>query len=200
MKQNGGNIINLNLLKFRITGASPLILHSEKGANPLNPDVKELKSITSKRKKADEDMAMISFLEWKLAMYFEEKHGPGVPGLNIEAVMRDAAKLSKQGKDITRGLRCLDNFVPLEYSGPRDIQKMWDSGRFTDIRSVVVQRARLMRCRPIFTDWKLVFTIQFNPEVLDQQKVINCMVLAGSQIGLCDFRPRFGQFTVELVD
>jgi hypothetical protein len=64
-----------------------------------------------------------------------------------------------------------------------------------DRRPVVVQRARIMRERPKFTDWELSFAI----EIIDEQFSVPALkeiLEAAGKIGIGDFRPRFGRFMV----
>jgi hypothetical protein len=64
-----------------------------------------------------------------------------------------------------------------------------------DRRAVVVQRARIMRERPMFDEWELSFEV----ETLDEQLAVPALKEIFEQagkIGIGDFRPRFGRFMV----
>lgn len=191
----------MQIIKFKITGASPLVVHADTLCNPLNPLTKEIKSFTGKRKKTDDDLAMIAKLEWKAGLHYDKELGPIIPGQNIDACFIGAAKLQKRGPDVKRGLMTIENKIPLLYDGPRNIDKLFGNGdnQFVDIRSVVIQRARCMRCRPIFNEWGLEFSVGFNPEIFNQDDVVTLLKTAGGLIGLCDMRPRYGKFDVKVV-
>lgn len=182
----------METLKVRITGSSPLLMHSDRLANPLDPLKKELATYTSKRKKTDEDHEEISRIEWSAAMYHDDNIGPYIPGVMVKATMINAAKKTKEGPKARSGLIVTTSKARLEYDGPRDKEKMWKSGKFADIRSVVVQRARLMRCRPVFTEWSFVAEIMYDMSVIDKADILRLLETAGLMVGIGDFRPQFG--------
>lgn len=189
----------MQIVKFRIEGVSPLMVHSDKLCNPLNPMTKEIKALTGKRKKTDEDLAEIARIEWKAALHYDNKLGPYIPGQNLDATFLSAAKLQKRGPDVKRGLLTIEDRIPIEYDGPRDADKLFKKLEFVDIRSVVVQRSRCMRCRPIFNQWALEFSVGFNPEIFNREDVIKLLQTAGELIGLCEQRPRYGKFSVSVL-
>lgn len=71
-----------------------------------------------------------------------------------------------------------------------------------DARRVMIQKAGIIRGRPAFDDWhcelKLVIDDRIWPE--DQHALLlEILEHAGQTVGIGDFRPRFGRFTVEAV-
>lgn len=184
-------------IKFKLVGTSPLLMNSDRFSNPLDPMTKAHKELTGKRKKTDEDHELIALSEWRGAMYYDSKLGPFIPGIMVEACLREGAKLQKLGKNVQRGVFVQDDKIKLEYDGPRDVEKLSKDPNFIDSRSVKVQQARLQRCRPKFNNWSLEFTLLFNPEVLDRRAVVKAMEDAGAMCGIGDFRPRFGRFEVK---
>ena len=64
-----------------------------------------------------------------------------------------------------------------------------------DKRPVVVQRARIMRARPIIDEWNLKFTINYNDELISDSNILmRILEEAGQRIGLLDNRPqRYGE-------
>ena len=55
----------MKTLRITWKGITPLIMHSCKCVNPLHPISKELQKYTPKKKKTDEDLKIISDLEWQ---------------------------------------------------------------------------------------------------------------------------------------
>lgn len=190
----------MQILKALLTGLSPIILHSDRGANPLDPDVKAHKELTSKRKKTDEDHEAIAESEWRLGLYWDAEHGPYIPGMNARASLVGGAKFNKLGATVKRSTIPLLERIPLQYEGPRGIDELWKAGTFTDVRSVGVGQARIMRCRPIFRLWSLPFHFSFDPEQMDESQVKTALEQAGTMLGLGDYRPEkgglFGRFRV----
>jgi hypothetical protein len=185
-------------LKVTIKGAAPLLMHSDRHANPLDPSTKAHKELTGKRKKTDSDHEAIARSEWMGSLYCNAA-GPFVPGQNIDAALIQAAKLQKLGKRFAQAVMVVENEVPLDYQGPRDAEKLFADPRFIDVRGVRVGMAKLMRCRPKFLDWAATFTVAFNEDVVNVNDVRRALEDAGALVGLCDYRPRFGKFTVETV-
>lgn len=178
-----------------LEGVAPLILHSNRGINPIDPMVLELKRWTSKRSKTEDDHKEIARLEWAMGMYTNEAGRPVIPGENIESMLVAAAKKHKLGPKAKAGILC-DGTFEIEYDGPKNLDGMWKDGRFTDQRPVCVQRARLIRTRPIFRAWRLPVSIHYRGDQLDGQQVLELLETAGSIVGLGDYRPRFGRFDV----
>jgi hypothetical protein len=185
----------------RLTGQSPLLMHNGQLANPFNKFAKALKEVTSKRKKTEEDQLAIMRIEWEGGLYFDPEVGPYVPSENLESLINDGARLQKRGQDVERAVFVLTRKVPLLYDGPRDVEGMWASEKFLDYRSTVNPSSggRTMRARPIFYQWALELDVHYRPDVIDRADLIRFLTDAGQHKGLMDYRPRYGQFTVEVL-
>jgi hypothetical protein len=53
-----------------------------------------------------------------------------------------------------------------------------------------------MRTRPRFPEWAATLEIKFLPSLLNASEVKSFLVTAGREIGIGDWRPRFGRFEV----
>ncbi len=182
-------------LDLHLTGLVPLLTHNNVTVNPLDEQTKAIKKFTVKRKKTDEDHVMIQRLEWEAGLYHDPEIGPYVPGVNVVTCLRDAAKLTRQGAAVTRSVVVTEDRLPLEYSGPRDIRGLWESN-FKDFRPVGNQQNSVMRCRPMFVNWKLTVPVALEASILDPDDLRDIAHRAGVMIGLGDYRPRFGRFEV----
>lgn len=185
-------------LKVKIKGLSPLLMHSDRFANPLDKATKAHKELTGKRKKTDADHEAIAKSEWMGSLYYNESVGPYIPGQNLDATLQEAAKLQKLGKKFKQAVMVLENEIPLQYKGPREPEALFDAG-FVDVRGVKVAMAKLMRCRPKFNEWAAEFTVAYNEDVLNGEEVRKAIADAGALIGVCDYRPRFGKFAAEVL-
>ena len=176
-------------------------MHSDRGANPLDPDVIKHKELTSKRKKTDDDHRAIAKSEWLLALYWDKKNGPYIPSMNVRASLIGGAKFNKLGTHVKRSTLLEIERIPLEYDGPRNIKGLFDSGNFIDTRSVVVMSKRLMRNRPVFQNWSLVFEMSYDEKQLEERDLMTAFKEAGKLIGIGDFRPEkgglFGRYSVK---
>jgi len=189
-------------LTLHLTGIAPLLMHAPRTVNPLDEITQEIKSYTGKRKKTDDDHRTIARLEWEAGLYHDAEIGPYVPSANVEICLRDAGKITKQGTAVTRGVVVSQDKIPLEYDGPRGMngrgtQDLWDAN-YKDLRRVGNQQNSVMRCRPMFPSWAVTVPIIIEPSIIDQRDLIELAHRAGRMIGLGDYRPRFGRFTVEV--
>lgn len=188
----------MKIVRLRFNGACPLLMHSERGANPLDKAVQAHKELTSKRQKTEDDQLAIAWSEYKLAIYHDEQLGPYIPATNIDRCIQVGAQANKLGKKFAASARCTKDKIKLLYSGPSDVQGLYDAG-YVDVRSVGVQRARVMRVRPLFRSWSVEFDFAYDESELDESNIIIAAETAGRIVGLCDYRPRFGRFDVEVV-
>lgn len=188
----------LSLINMTCTGTHALLMHSERGLDPLDPLVKQMKSLSAQRKKTEDILQQMARTEYELSCYHDAKIGPYIPALVIEATFFEAAKLQKLGKVGKRALSVIESKVPLEYTGPRELKKLIESPEFRDVRGVRVGTAKVMRCRPKFNEWAITFNLAYDAEQLNRDVVVSIARDAGAKIGFCDFRPRFGRFDVEV--
>lgn len=67
-----------------------------------------------------------------------------------------------------------------------------------DKRSVVIPatRGRIMRIRPRFDKWALAFELECIEEQIDIETLKKILDYAGYNVGIGDYRPRFGGFIV----
>jgi hypothetical protein len=183
-----------------LTGIAPLMLHNERLANPRDPKTIELKKLTSQKKKTPELNDQIAKLEWYAGLY--ERDGRVViPSDNILATLKQGARKRKLGKQAEAGVFADARHFDLEYDGPKEIDALWEDGRFFDYRGVKVQQARCMRARPIFAEgWSVKIELFYDPEVLSKDDLIDALQDAGTLVGLCEKRPQFGRFVVEVLE
>jgi hypothetical protein len=196
----------MRILTLKIVGDSPLLMHSARYSNPLDPLTKQHKALTGKRKKTDDDQEAILRSEWMGALYLMKKGKSsivGMQGANLDSSFFEGAKLDKNGTLYKRAVQVYEDVVPLEYDGPKDIEKLYEAGSFADIRGVKVGTARVMRCRPIFSEWALQCTVMIDETMFDVADFVRAATRAGRYIGIGDFRPgkrgTCGKFSVEVV-
>lgn len=182
-------------LSLKITGVSPLILHNGQLANPLNKWTRLIKPISKKRLKTDADFEQMARLEWFGGMYLHNGL-PCLPGEVLEAAFINGARKSKLGKQTQAGLMCPDNY-PIIYIGPTDLDELWADENFRLISKVKIGQSSVMRTRPIFREWACEFTLRYDDSLLNEREVLEMVKVTGEQIGLCDWRPKFGRFILE---
>lgn len=191
---NSDRPISYRSLTFRIRGVAPLVMHNGQLADPLNRFSREMKKITGKRAKTEADYEQLARLEWLGSLYLANGV-PCIPGEMIEAGFIEAARKSKRGQAAKAAILS-DGFWLLDYGGPPTPEELWKDEAYRLSAGVRVQRNRVIRTRPIFRRWAAQVTIDYLPDMLNGQDVIETMSVLGRIIGLGDWRPRFGRFEV----
>lgn len=184
--------------RLRLTGTTPLLMHSSRLANPLDPAARELKRLNGKRQKTEEDYAAISRAEFLGGLYYDSVVGPYIPDDNLWRALYDAAKKTKRGVKVKEGLFISSPVNPLGFSGPRDAEKLWADENFRHFASAKVGQVRVTRCRPQFRDWTVEADGILDTAILELDELKQITETAGQLVGLGDWRPRFGRFTAEV--
>ncbi len=119
-----------------------------------------------------------------------------IPGEYVRQAIIHAAKFKqdprsprKSAMDLFKaGVVSLTNMASLGTSE-------WD---YLDTRRVMVQRAGINRTRPAMrTGWRAKFELQIlTPEYIGQELLYDVLAMAGRLVGVGDFRPTYGRFSV----
>lgn len=185
-------------LTLDITGTAPLLMHNARLADPLDPMTRELKKVTSKTRKTDDDHAEMARLEFLGGLYCDDDLGPYLPGDNIFRALVDAGRKRKLGKKVTEGVFVTSSVNPIAYKGPRTPAGLWEDGGFTNRASAKVGMARVNRTRPEFKEWRTTADVYLDTDVLDVDDLHDIVDLAGRLGGLGNWRPRYGRFEGKL--
>jgi hypothetical protein len=181
-------------LKFKITGVSPLLMHNGQLVDPLNYYSMRLKEVTKKKMKTDADHAEMGRIEFYGGLYLSAGE-PCLPGEMIEAVLIRGAMKEKRGPAAKAGI-LVDENPALIYSGPRTPDELWADEKFRLRVAAKVGQSKVMRTRPKFDEWSAELNVKFLPSLLNAKEIRSFLVTAGEQIGVGDWRPRFGRFEV----
>lgn len=185
---------------IELSGKSPLLMHNPQMVDPDFPINRELKSITSKRKKTDDDLARIAMLEWFGGLYLDG----GIivqPVAKVRKSLIEAARISKLGKHVERSLALDSVYVPLVYEGPRSPEEIYATGNgYVSRLSVVVSGKRIMRVRPQFFPWALTVEGELIDDAgLNFDELQRIARLAGTAIGIGDNRVNgYGRYMAEV--
>lgn len=170
-------------------------MHNGQLADPMNKWAKALKVIQSKRKKTDSDYEEMARLQWYGGLYLADGK-PCLPGEVIEATFTSAAKKNKVGTQAKMGMFCPGNYQ-LHYDDEKDsIDELWAGNNHRLTCLAVINRGRVITTRPKFTGWWADCEITFDDEVFNERDIWNTLEYAGRYIGTCDWRPRYGRFSV----
>ena len=186
-------------MKLELSGTRPLLMHSARLADPLDKVTRELASLTRKRAKTAADHEIIARTEWAGGLWLSNGK-PCLPSEAINAVFVEAARTRKRGKAAAAGFCCLGP-APLEYSGPEDLAELWKDEAFR-LRTAVmlIGKSRTIRTRPRFPEWKAVVAVECVTGLIEEDEVLELFEIAGFRIGIGDWRPKYGRFTVRRLE
>lgn len=174
------------VVSVTLTGIAPLLFHA------WNTEAVAEKAGAAKGSKAKKTDNIESYV------YRDNDGNLGIPGVCLAAAlansgryMQDPRSPRKSAMDLVKA-----GVVPLTIIAPFEpITSKWD---FEDARRVVIQRASVTRIRPAMREgWKCTFDLLINaPEYLPPAVMNHLLNQAGRLVGLLDFRPTYGRFTV----
>lgn len=189
-------------IRITLTGQTPLLMHNDRLVDPLDPHTRELKRLTSIRNPSDEVLEERYRAEFVGALRWSEANGPHLLGTQIHKSVVEAARLSKGGRSVERGLIMLPESVevPLHYDGPVDPDDLWKEGFFYRC-SVGIGKKRVMRTRPRFRQWGADADFELLPDILNPDALADYAATAGRVIGVGDGRIiGFGRYAAEVAE
>lgn len=188
----------MKTIKYKIKGVAPLLMNCAKYVDPLHPKAKELKSYTSKKNKTDDDHREIAKLSWIGSLYFDDKEQVIVPAKALWMSLWNAAKLKKLGVQFKRGVVIKEMDLPLIFKDSKkkilELYKQTSDYVLSTPKSV--SGSKVIRYRPIFKEWALEFTLDYDPGVLNFNEISEMVDNAGKYIGVLEERPMYGKFEV----
>lgn len=168
----------------RIEGISPLLMHRF----PVSSE--DPKSKIKDQRKTQDDVE--SYL------YADEQGKLVQPSTHIIGSLKRAGvkfQIPGQGKTTYKNLMGSGAVIIDPVMIPHLIQA-WTIDR----RPVVVQKARIVRSRPILKEWALSFFVEYDQDEIPKSVLKELFDYAGRRVGLGDFRPdkggSFGRFIV----
>ncbi len=183
------------LVDVTIKGDAPLIQHRF--------PVPELASMTKGGTK--QTGAKDYTEEWREYLYVTKEKQIYQPATHIEgALVKSSVNFKitgKRGKTYKDLFRAAVFVMPEEIlhgvDEPDQLDTDADKRLYLDMRPVVVQRARIVRIRPTFSPgWPLDFQIEVIDDQINETLLQDVLTLAGKTVGIGDYRPKFGRFSV----
>ena len=174
-------------ITIKAVGAKPLNLANVDAANPRNPwfrKMVELRGVPSKRRTDQwlDDMEYAMFM----SSFYEipDVDGIAIPAENMRQSLMEAARMTRQGPAISRGIMVIVPAVPLIYEGPRKPQELWDDGHFKLTRMIRGTGGASPTTWPIFYDWALKVPFEINESALSVPVLREIAERAGRMVGL----------------
>lgn len=171
-------------VEVEITGISPLLMNCPKGMiDEMTTGVRK----TTQKYDHEKDAEKL--------LYKTKKGDLFIPAEAIKGSMVGAASYKKFGKHSAKPIISGGVIIkPFEILlGKKDYE--------IDLRTVVIQRSRVVKARPRIDDWKVSFTLAYDETLIADGELIKPILEeAGKRVGLLDFRPQklgnFGMFEV----
>jgi hypothetical protein len=203
-------MLGLDEIKVKIVGEQPLIMHRGDLADPMDKYSKLISAQSKKAKKAktEEEYEELYRREWYGSLYLDDKIGIVIPTDNAIKMVIEGARRSKLGKQVEAAVFAVGiepdghhEAIKLDYPGPQDPDEMWTwsmAGKmdFVFKKTIRVGQSRVVRCRPIFRTWGFTFILRYDKGVIEKEALMTAMEAAGNMLGLGDWRPRYGTFSV----
>lgn len=175
---------------------TPMIAHNGQMANPLNKFAKELKQLSGLRNKTDEIHHQMAEIEFNASLYLDKKGNITWETRCVEANLVEGARKSKEGKLALAGAY-LDPTLKFQFDGYQGVQERWDNPEECIIAVPVrVGQSKIVRTRPIFHAWNMEYNVTINDELVKPESLERWIIAGGTQVGLGDWRPRYGRFHI----
>lgn len=188
-------------MNVKLTGATTLLMKNVDGGDPENKFVREIARFNAlKGKITDDQRAERDYLKWRVSLYWDDNDGPIMPAANVFRSIQQAAALTRNGKDIERGLIIHGIHARLEFPGKRDLDSLWNggTGAHVDRRMAKVNRAPVVTVRPAFPEWACSFEFDLDEDVMSLDDFSWIAEKAGRMVHIGDYRRFFGAYTVEV--
>ena len=182
-------------LKFRST--APLIMHSARLSDPLDPIAIELAAYHEKAKLSPADHLAIGAFEFSGGLWTCEDR-PCVPARTIEAALHQAAHGRALAARVIKAISVIEDALLL-YPGPQRVAALLNDPQFRLRQPANVDGRRRMRTRPIFPVWEITAIVHYDPALVGRDIVTDLAITAGDSIGIGAGRPRYGTFSVSPV-
>lgn len=186
-------------IKFRITGTCPLMLNNPQTVNPMNVYAKEIKALTSKRSKTDEDQNEIFHLKFLASCYYNDKGQYILPANMIAKSFEAGAKENKLGAKFQRSVFINEDCLLKFKDNGCSPEELWQnhSETYVDIRPVGVQKSKIVTARMIVPEWSLEGELTFDETQLNKSEVWLALTNAGLRYGIGTYRQCYGRYKIE---
>jgi hypothetical protein len=186
-------------MTLRFEGTRALLMHNARLADPTHEMTAALRQ-TRQQARTEATFEQMRRLEWFGGLVTDQHNKPALSEDMVLAAGVAGAAFTRRVEAMRGAVLGMQPFFPLEYEGPKDLDALYAGGRHVDYRSVMIdERKRVMRTRPRFDSWAVTVPLLVDETVIDPRDVQHAFEMSGRLVGIGDFRPRFGRFTVELM-
>jgi len=202
-------------IMLRLEGTTPILLHCNQTADPLNIYARVMKQMNAKpsTKRTDQDHFELSRVEWEAGLYLDDEGKVTLPGTGIEAAIKSAAKLSRNAQDIKKGVHVEEMYCDFQYAGvqgianptpktPEDVPTRSLDAAYEDHHDRRLAKngtSTIVRTRPRFNEWAVEFTVLYDDAIITERTLLEILQNGGRYCGLFDYRERYGKYEVKVI-
>lgn len=190
-------------LNVTFRGIDQLLLNNPQTTDPLNRFTKEMKKITAKRKKQDDDILEMRRIEMRSKLYWDDEAGVYVPSSWVMAMICGnswtRAKIKKA--DIRAAVFATEWKLKLDYDGRRSVKTpadIVDNEKYQCIKSLKQGQVRVVKATPAFSGWSFDCSIEFDDTIISEDELIGLIDYGAKFGGFGDFRPTYGRAIAEV--
>jgi len=199
--------MKLKRYKVEVTGIRPMLLRNGRTADPLDPYAQQIKKITQKKSKTDDDYRDLGELEFMSGLYWSDDIGLYMPADNLQRMFLDGAKKIKRGRDTSAAMIDEEFGAQIITDGHMDLEKLKANPRFRHRGPARIRGSTTIRVRPMVpTGWKMAFHILLDETLMNFETMEEILHICSSRIGMGDWRPgapkvpgTFGKFIVDSI-
>ena len=189
----------MKTIRFKIEGTQPMLQKNPQTVNPFNKFTKELKPLTAKKKKSDEDNDLIYRIQFESCFYINGSGQYIIPATHFWKSVTSAAKEQKLGKKFEQSFCVFEDCIldfPEKNLTP---EQLYDEQSHVDIRDTGIKGSRIPACRAIFNDWSTIVECYYDENEINTEQVIQFMEIAGRRYGVGTYRQKFGRFNATVI-
>lgn len=176
-------------LTLKLTGVSPLLMHSTASMNQPNEGLRTKSNM------------LTGYDQAEMGSYRDVAGGLVFPSIAVSRSLWGAASGIKIGKLTARN--ALSGLLQtVEYAPVLDLDGKQQTEFEVDTRFVRINKARVPCSRAKILEWIIELPVMFDPNILNIPAINELLNRAGTFVGIGDYRPStgggpFGRFTGE---
>lgn len=184
--------IQVGVITAKVAGTQPLIMHAWDTKSKRQIEEKQQKKANRTREARNPDA------EWNAARYLDSKGRDCIPARHFKNAMVEAATfLPDVTKKLIKGaIYVQGDLIPIEYDGVRAGRSIVPHKREDMVRIGGMSKTADIRYRPMYPNWTVSVTIEFDTSAFSAEQVVNLLNRAGFNVGVGEWRPTFGRFRV----
>jgi len=187
-----------------VVGLEPgVLMHSTAGMAGMSGreaqrrELAKLAKVTAGKRTPPQNHRMAQ-IETDFSIYWDHNERPYLPPATFRAAIEKAARMTKDGPRVRRGVRILATTFDSPVIDGRDRPEIIEAAMFSTV--VRVGRQSVIRTRGLFYPWQATITIAAD-DAANQDDLAEWLTRAGNYIGVGDWRPDcsgvYGRFIVD---